>query len=93
MNNNATNSTESTKRVRVNLSELSMSQQAAVLDYMVEKKNKLKKENPPPDYNYTIPKEHVKRVYRGQLFKPWTWFSYEWEINDKVLEAFILEIP
>jgi hypothetical protein len=93
MNNNTTtaNPTESIKRVRVNLSELSMSQQEAVIEYMREKKNKLKKERPPSDYNYIVPKEHIKRVYKGQLLKPWTWFLYEWEINDDVLEAFILE--
>ena len=93
MNNNTTttNSTGPNKIVRVNLSELSYSQQEAVIDYMVEKKNKLKKESPTPDYNYTVPKEHVKRVYKGQLLKPWTWFLYEWEINDDVLEAFNLD--
>lgn len=89
-NNTTTNSTGPTKRVTVSLSELSMRQQEAVINYMVEKKNKAKKESPPPDYNYTVPKEHVKRIYKGELWKPWTWFSYEWEIKDDVLEAFNL---
>lgn len=91
-NNTNTNQTGSNKIVRVNLSELSMAQQEAVINYMLEKRKKHNKESPPsaPDYNYTFPKEHVKRVYKGQLLKPWTWFSYEWEINDDVLEVFIL---
>ncbi len=65
----------------MDLSLLTLDQQEAVFEHIREQR----KINPPESAHMVSPTS-VTRVFTGSKWKPWTWFSYKWIVNDPVID-------